>query len=557
VADFSPVARARNWECLDREVWDLLVVGGGITGAGVARDAAERGLRVALVEAGDFARGTSSRSSRLVHGGLRYLETGDFGLVFEALAERRRLLELAPHLVHPLPFLFPVYRGAPVGYRKLQAGMWFYDGLSLFRGLPRHRMLSAREALALEPHLGPAELRGGACYYDAAVDDARLTLAVARAAFDAGAVVVPHAPVVGFLREGERVRGARVRDARTGEMREARARVVVNATGPWCDELRSLADPRVHPRLRTTKGVHLMLRRERVGNRGALIFRSPLDGRVMFVLPWGHFTYLGTTDTDFTGPPEEARADAEDVAYLLASANHLFPGAGLVPRDVLSTWAGIRPLLSPAREQGEEVPESATSREHEIWRDRSGLVNVAGGKLTTYRVMAADTVDFAARTLRENHGRAVPDSPTEELPLPGAPGVEWEDFAARVHAEAGALGLGAETAERLARAYGEEAREVLEAVARDPALGAPLVPGLPYIWAEVPHAVRREMAVTLEDLLRRRTHVFYETADGGMGVARAVAARMAEHPGIGWGPAEIDAQVEAYREAVEKTRGSP
>jgi glycerol-3-phosphate dehydrogenase len=555
VTDFSPVARARHWEALDRGVWDLLVVGGGITGAGVARDAAERGLRVALVEAGDFARGTSSRSSRLVHGGLRYLETGDFSLVFESLAERRRLLELAPHLVHPLPFLFPVHRGAPVGFRKLQAGMWLYDGLSLFRGLPRHRMLSAAGVLEAEPGLRSAGLRGGACYYDAAVDDARLTLAVARAAHEAGAALVPHAEVAGFLRDEAGVHGARVRDALGGGVREVRARVVVNATGPWCDAVRRLADRGVQPMLRLTRGVHLMLRRGRVGNRGAIIFRSPLDGRVMFILPWGEFTYLGTTDTDFAGDPGDAGTDAEDVVYLLASANHLFPEAGLVPHDVLSSWAGVRPLLAPAAERDGEVAESATSREHEVWRDPGGLVNVAGGKLTTYRVMAADAVDFTARILRDQGGREVPGSPTAHLPLPGAPLDGWEELSARVHAEAAALGIGPESAERLARAYGEEAGEVLAAVAREPSLGAPLVAGLPYLWGEVPHALRREMALTLEDLLRRRMHLFYEADDGGLGVARAVAERMAEHPGIGWSRAQVEAQVEAYRGEVKRTRG--
>lgn len=549
--DFSPVTRLRGWESLDRAGWEVLVVGGGITGVGIALDAAARGLRTALVEAGDFARGTSSRSSRLVHGGLRYLETRDFRLVFEALAERRLLLELAPHLVHPLPFLFPVHRGAPVGYRTLQAGMWLYDTLSLFRGLPRHRMLGAEGVLRREPALDPEGLRGGAVYYDAAVDDARLTLAVARAAAAAGAVLVPRAEVEGFLVEGGKVRGARVRDTLTGGVREVRARVVLNATGPWCDEVRLLADPGATPRLRPTRGVHLMLRRERVGNRGAIIFRSAVDGRVMFVLPWGGFTYLGTTDTDHHGSPDAAHATREDVDYLLASANALLPEARLAPADVLSTWAGVRPLLAPSAEVGE----SATSREHELWRDPSGLVSVAGGKLTTYRVMAAEAVDFTLPLLRAAGGPEAGPSRTAEIRLPGAPDDGWKTLRGRVAAAAESVGIGEESAERLARAHGTEALEILGSAGREPALGEPLVPGLPYLRAEVPHAVRREMALTVEDVLRRRTHLFYEAPDGGMEAARWVAERMAEHPGLGWGPPEVEAQLAAYRKAVEKTRG--
>jgi glycerol-3-phosphate dehydrogenase len=551
---FSPLARADHLRALRERRFDLLVVGGGITGAGVALDAATRGLRTALVEAGDFAEGTSSRSSRLIHGGLRYLETGDFRLVFEALAERRRLLELASHLVHPLPFLFPLYRTGPVPFRKLQAGMWLYDLLSLFRGVRRHRMLRHRAVLAAEPALAREGLVGGAEYFDASVDDARLTLAVARGAHEAGAAVVPHAGVTGFLRDGAgTVRGARVRDALTGEELEVAADVVVNATGPWCDALRRLADPDVEPRLRPTKGVHLVLDRERVGNRGALIFPSPLDGRIMFVLPWGAFTYVGTTDTDFTGDPGDASATDADVEYLLESANALFPEAALTEADVLSTWTGVRPLLAP-QAGADGVAESATSREHEIWRDDSGLVNVAGGKLTTYRVMAAQTADFALELLRREREVDATDSITADLHLPAAPTEPWEQFDARIRSDAARTGLLPETAAHLARAYGEDAEAILAAVAAQPELGRRLLDGLPYVWAEVPHAVGAEMALTLEDVLRRRLHVFYEARDGGLSIAEEVAERMAGLPGLGWDAAEVQRQVEAYRAAVEATR---
>ncbi|SOD03363.1 glycerol-3-phosphate dehydrogenase [bacterium JGI 053] len=551
-APFSAAARAAHWAALPSREWDLLVVGGGITGAAAARDAAGRGLSVALVEAGDFAQGTSSRSSRLVHGGLRYLETYDFALVFEASAERRRLLELAPHLVHPLPFVFPVYRGGPTPFLMLQAGMWLYDGLSLFRNIRRHRILSVEDVAAEEPGLRRDGLSGAAMYYDAAVDDARLTLANARGAHESGAAVVPHAEVTGFVVEGGVLRGARVRDRATGAETEARAKVVLNATGPWSDAVRRLADPDAKPRLRTTKGVHVMVPRERVGNRHAITFQSPVDGRVMFVLPWGRHTYIGTTDTDFTGSPAEVRADAADVDYLLKSANSVFAEARLTHADVVSTWAGVRPLLAPRKGAGSE---SATSREHEIWWDRSGLLSIAGGKLTTYRVMAGQAVDRAAKRLKTAHGVESGISPTEHLPLPGTPAGDWKEFDKQLRADALALGLDDDAGYHLARAYGEDAEEILAAVRADPSQGARIADGFPYVWAEVPHAVRREMALTLDDLLIRRMHLFYQSRDGGVPVARAVAERMAGEHGIGWDAAEIDRQVARYRTAVDATRG--
>jgi glycerol-3-phosphate dehydrogenase len=553
---FSAPARAAHWRSLAGETWDVLVIGGGITGAAIARDAAGRGLRAALVDAGDFAQGTSSRSSRLIHGGLRYLETFEFHLVFEASLERRRLLALAPHLVQPLPFLFPLFRGGPVGFRKLQAGMWLYDGLSMFRNIKRHRMMRGEEVLRLEPNLRAEGLRGAAIYYDAAVDDARLTLANARGAHEAGAAVVSHAAVVGFLRDGNGVTGVRVRDC-AGPGREtvdARARTVINATGPWSDTLRKLADPRATPRLRPTKGVHIVVPNARVGNRHAITFRSPVDGRVMFVLPWREFTYVGTTDTDFAGSPGEVRADAEDVEYLLASANAMFPGARLTEADVVSTWAGVRPLLAPPPGDLEGLAASATSREHDIWWDRSGLLNIAGGKLTTYRVMAKQAVDRALSELRRQ-GVECGVSPTAHLPLPGAPPGPWDEFLADIVQRAGLLGLRAETGEHLARAYGEDAESLLAAIEADPPLGGRIIDELPYVWAEVPHAVRAEMALTLEDVLVRRLHIFYEAKDGGLSVAREVAERMAREEGIGWDAADVDRQVSAYRESVEATRG--
>lgn len=542
---FTAATRARHWSQLGGEEVDLLVVGAGVTGSGVALDAAGRGLEVLLVDAGDIARGTSSRSSRLVHGGLRYLETFDFGLVFEALAERRRLLRLAPHLVHPLSFLFPVFRGQGLSRLKLGAGMWLYDALSLFRGVRRHRMLGRGGALEREPALRAEGLRGGAVYFDAQVDDARLTLAVARAAHEAGATVLPHAAVVRFLTDaGGRISGALLRDAVSGEEKEVRAKLVVAAVGPWLDRVRRLADPSAPPRLRLTKGVHVVIPRARLGNEGALIFRSGVDGRVMFVLPWGpDLTYVGTTDTDYEGDPLEPPIETEDVEYLLSSANHLFPPARLTREDVVGAWAGVRPLLAP---RGAGRSTGSTSREHEIWRERSGLLCVAGGKLTTYRSMAAEVAARAAEILGEEHGVESGDYHTEHVPLPGAPEEPWPDFLRSIAAATRELGLPRDCALHLASAYGADARAVLDRVRADPSLAAQVAPPTPYLLAEVDHVLDEEMPITLEDLLRRRLHLLYERRDGGLGAAEAIARRMAAHPGYGWDPSETRRQIDLY-----------
>lgn len=549
---FSAASRADHLRTLGERSFDLLVIGGGITGAGIAHDAAGRGLDVALVEAGDLGSGTSSRSSRLIHGGLRYLETFDFRLVFEALGERARLLEIAPHLVHPLAFLYPVYSGGPVSMPKLWAGMWAYDSLSLFRGLPMHRMLDRSAVLRREPEMASKGLKGGAVYHDAQVDDARLTLAVGRAAHEAGAVIVSHAPVRSFLRGADqKVTGVVVEDEQTGERVEARARLVLSAAGPWTDEVRRLADPAVSPRLRPTKGVHLQFRRERVGNHGAVIFRSGLDGRVMFVLPWGPFTYVGTTDTDFAAAPESAVAEPADVDYLIRSLNLLLPRVEIAAEDVISSWAGVRPLLEP---DGADVSEGQTSREHAVWREPDGLLCVAGGKLTTFRAMAEDVVNTAAGILEREYGVRSGVYYTQHVPLPGAPDTPFAEFLRDFTIHAAQSGVDAATADHLARAYGADALVILHDARADPTLRERIVAGHPYLWAEVAHAVRSEMALTLEDVMRRRLHLFYDAEDGGLSAAKGVAERMATEPGIGWDAAAVEREVERYAAAVAATR---
>ena len=542
---FSPETREATLGALADAPVDVIVVGGGITGAGVARDAALRGLRVALVDKSDVAGGTSSRSSRLIHGGLRYLEHGDLRLVFEASRERRILLRIAPHLVRPLPFLFPAYRGARVPPWKLRAGLWLYDLLAAFRNVHAHRWLGAKRVRALEPGLRDKDLAGAGLYYDAQTDDARLALATLRSAATAGALIASYTEVLALAKPDGRVAGASVRDVLTGRRLELRARVVVNATGPWVDAVRRLDEPAATPLLRLSKGAHVAVPRARIGNTHAVTLTSPLDGRVMFVLPWGDVSYIGTTETEETVPPERARTTGDDAVYLLRSANAFFPRARLAPHDVVSTWAGLRPLLAPDRSRSA----GAVSREHRIVESASGLITIAGGKLTTYRVMGRDVMDRVASRLRKLDGRRPARAPaTDELPLPGG---ETADLDVLVSSTV-ARGVGEPTAQHLVASYGTESAAVLNLVDRQRGLGKPILEGRPEIRAEVVHAVQREMAMRLADVLIRRTHLFHQTRGQAVTATTVVADLMA--PLLGWDAARRAEEIELYLKEVEASR---
>ena len=529
--------RARTLDALASRRFDVLVIGGGITGAGVARDAALRGLSVALVERDDFASGTSSRSSRLVHGGLRYLEHGHLHLVFESSLERRRLLDLAPHLVRPLEFTWPVYEGSRVPRWKLGAGLFLYDLLALFRNVAPHRRLDPAEVLAREPRLRAEGLTGGASYFDAATDDARLTLATAIGAREAGAVVANHAGVRRLLSARGRAAGAIVADdSGHGEI-AVRARAVVNAAGPWSDEIRRLEEPAAHATVRGTKGVHVTVPAGRVGNRAALTLLSPVDGRVMFILPGTTHTIVGTTDTETSASPDDVRASRADVDYLLRTANHFLPEARLVAEDVVCAWAGIRPLV--AGRFGAGAPASA-SREHAIEVGAHGVVSVSGGKLTTYRAMSAEVVDVVEREL----GRGPTPTGTARVPLPGGDLDSFEQETERAYRATDSHA----TAEHLVRAYGNRWANVWEATRRDASLAEPLVEGLPYLRAELPYAAAEEMALAIADLLVRRTHVAFETRDNGRAVAPLAAELVAAT--LGWDARARDLALAGYeREA--------
>lgn len=516
---FSLAQRPAFISALARDTFDVLVIGGGIVGAGVARDAAMRGLRVALVEQADFASGTSSRSSRLVHGGLRYLENGQLHLVFEASQERRTLMRIAPHIVRPLQFLWPVFDGARIPTWKLRAALTIYDALALFRNVAPHHALAAAAVSTLEPALRRAGLRGGATYFDAATDDARLTLLNARAAHDAGAVVASRVRVDGLLLDSRVVRGARAYDAIENRSFDIAARSVVNATGPWSDAIRRFARPNATASVRGTKGVHVALPAERVGNAGALTLLSPLDGRVFFVLPSGATTIVGTTDTDYDGEPDAVRATPDDVAYLLQSVDAYFPAANLTSGDVIAAWAGLRPLIG-----GDPRHPDALSREHAVTTTAPGLITVSGGKLTTYRVMARDTVDAVQRML----GQPVREAPTGRVPLPGG------DVALDAQREIAARRTGSHAlAAHLLHRYGAEWSDVWSLAESDRALALPLSPPLPYLHAEVAWSITREMAVSLGDVLMRRVPLAWQLADHGVSLASAVARL------YGWTAADV------------------
>ena len=530
--------RAGTFRALASPLYDVVVVGGGITGAGVAHDAARRGFRTALIERDDFASGTSSRSSRLVHGGVRYLEHGWFHLVFEASRERRRLLDNAPHLVRPLRFTWPVYDDQRLARWEIGAGLLLYDVLALYRNVGNHRRLTAERAREREPGLLADGLLGGAVYWDAATDDARLTLATVLGAEAAGAVVLNHADVTGLVRTGQRVSGVIVEDRLSRMTTRVRARVVVNATGPWSDEVRAWEDPEAVSGVLGTKGVHLLVPRDRVRNEGAITLLHPDDQRVMFVMPAGRYAVIGTTDTRTETTPDEVRARASDVSYLLSAVNHYLPEARLHAGDVITAWAGIRPLA--AMKPG--TAPSSQSREHDIDVGVGGVIAISGGKLTTYRAMAEEIVDLAAERLRKRKARCS----TARAALPGGDILDLDDEIAA----AADVCTDRRVASRLVRAYGSNWRRVWDVGSSDERLRERVVPSSDAIRAELVHAARYEHGYTLSDVLIRRTPVAFESRDHGLGCAADAAALLGGE--LGWTEQEVGDAVDSYAADVRR-----
>jgi glycerol-3-phosphate dehydrogenase len=535
--------------------YDIVVIGGGITGAGIARDAALRGLKVGLFEKSDYASGTSSKSSKMIHGGLRYLEHGEIGLVFESVSERRIQQNVAPHLVRPLPFLIPIYKGVRPGFEIMNVGLWIYDSLALFRAPKMHKAFrGASAALALEPQLRPEGLRGALEYYDCATDDARLVLENALDAQALGADCHTYTEVQRFERAANgRITGVVVHDRLHNKTWTANARAVILAAGAWTDEMiRRFEIPMDRPLLRRTKGVHVVLPRERLPLARAITLISPVDGRVMFALPWRDRSVLGTTDTDFAGTADEVAADADDVKYLCDSGNGYFPGANLTPKDVIATWAGLRPLIAAPP----NVDESEISREHEVFTKSDGLVIIAGGKLTTYRRMARETVNKTLELLREiGETVDVKHVNTKTRPLPGAEGIEPTDLegVAKVGRRLmDEFKLDVDTATHLCGVYGSRAVVLAQMIAADRQLGERLDHELPYVWAEIDFAAKHDLARTVEDVLARRVPLLLTSRDNGLSVCEKVAARLAQVHG--WDATAISQMLDEYRAEVALSR---
>jgi glycerol-3-phosphate dehydrogenase len=526
--------RAGSLQRLGGEPFDVLVVGGGITGAGVALDAASRGLRTALVERDDFASGTSSKSSKLVHGGLRYLQQREFRLVYEALYERQRALENAPHLVRILPFLVPILaRGGMIDRRLarvLGSALWMYDLTGGVRIGKRHHRISVDAALAHMPTLARDRLAGAYVYYDAQADDARLTLTIARTAAVHGAAIANYSALRGVVKDRGRVVGARV-EADDKEIL-VRTRSVVNAAGVWSDDVRALDEGTNPASIRPAKGIHITLPWAKVRNDIAAIVPVAGDHRSVFVVPWGDTTYVGTTDTDYDGPIDDPPCTTADVDYLLGALNGV-TDEPVTASDVIGTWAGLRPLLR----SGRSTRTADLSRRHAVRVAPSGVITVTGGKLTTYRRMAADAVDAVVEVL----GDGRPASRTKHLRLFGGEGIDPPVAALEPSAH-----------EHLAGRFGTDAGTVLALVAADPDLGEPLVAGLPYLRAEAVYAARHEMARTLDDVLSRRTRARLLARDESARAADAVADLLACE--LGWSATERDAQVASYRATVAAER---
>ncbi len=534
-ADMGPLYRAEAWRRFGEEQFDVVVIGGGVVGVGAALDAATRGLRVALVEARDIASGTSSRSSKMFHGGLRYLEQLEFGLVREALKERELSLRLlAPHLVKPLPFLYPLTQR--VWERPyVAAGIFLYDRMGGAKSVPGQKHVTRSGALRVAPALKRSSLIGGIRYYDTVVDDARHSLTVARTAANYGAVIRTSTQVIGFLRESDRVLGVRVRDTENGDVTEVRAHCVINAAGVWTDEVQALSKQRGHFKVRASKGVHIVVPRDRIVSETAIILRTA--NSVLFVIPWETHWIIGTTDTDWNLDLAHPAATKADIDYILATVNTVL-ATPLTHDDIDGVYAGLRPLLA-----GESEETSKLSREHAVAVPSPGLVAIAGGKYTTYRVMAEDAVDAAAEYIP---ARVAP-SITEKVPLMGADG--YFALVNQTQSVGARYGLHPYRVRHLLDRYGSLIGEVLALAADKPELLDPITDAPVYLKVEAAYAAAAEGALHLEDILARRMRISIEYPHRGVDCALEVAEVVA--PILGWSDADCAREVATYLARVE------
>jgi glycerol-3-phosphate dehydrogenase len=492
----------RDAEALKRGNFDILVIGGGINGAGIARDASLRGFKTALLEKGDFASGTSSKSSKLIHGGLRYLEQLEFKLVYEACRERRILLKIAPHIVKPIRFIIPIYKDDSKGPFLIKCGMVLYDLLASFRNVKPHKMISREEVLSLEPNLKRDGLLKGALYYDCYMNDSRLCLENILSAAQSGAVCVNYIKVVGFIKEGLKIKAVKVRDMISNETFEVRARLFINASGVWADEVSRYTGAKTNF-VRPTKGVHLIIPALTKGN--AILTFTHADRRALFVIPSSAWTIIGTTDTDYGDSCDEVRADREDVNYLLKEINRLFPDLNINSGTVINTYSGLRPLVNTGVASASKV-----TREHKIYEDDSGIITVIGGKYTTYRHMAQEVVDKALRYFPQRRPVVCKSA---DIPLFGGDIAQIEDFARSILPAFEGSGISPVSATHLINAYGSRWEDVFE-IAKEDNLLERICEHNPHIRAEVVYAFRKELAASISDFMMRRTWIGYSSCRG-------------------------------------------
>jgi len=528
----GPEQRDEALKSLATDTFDVLVIGGGVTGVGAALDAAARGLKVALVDASDLASGTSSRSSKLIHGGLRYLEQYDFKLVREALHERELMVSsLAPHLVKPLAFLYPLHE--KVRERTyVGAGLALYDALRGFqRALPGHKHISQKKIAEIAPSLRPDIVTGAIKYFDAQVDDARHTMMIARTAVRHGAVIATNVRVESLVKEGKRVLGVKARDTETGKLITIKATATVMCAGIWSDELHDSFGLKAGYNVTMSKGVHIVLPKNAIKSKEGIILKT--EKSVLFLIPWADKWIVGTTDTPYTGDRREPLADSADVEYIITEANKVLKPK-LKIEDVIGVYAGLRPLVANKKDSAT----TKLSREHTVDRSAPGFVSIAGGKYTTYRVMGKDVIDLAGIELR----RIIPESVTEKLPIVGADGY----FALVQQAEriADESGLSTESVTHLLNRYGSLISEVLEIIKDDPKMAKPLTKDLPYLKAEIYYAASHEGARSVDDVISRRTRLAFEAPNSAMDLASDVATIIA--PVLGWTPKQKKDSINSY-----------
>lgn len=522
----------RDFATLGSEEFDLIVIGGGIIGCGIARDAAMRGINTLLLEKDDFSYGTTSRSSRLIHGGLRYLRQLEFKLVRQDMREREVLLRIAPHLVHPLPFIIPIAR--PVDSAALPIGMLLYDILSFDKSMPWHRRLSKRETLELEPDLDIKGLTGSYLYYDCqAPFTERLCLETALSAAENGARVLNHARVTGILRKGDTVCGVEVQDTLTGERYQAKGKLVLNAAGPWVDNVTAMLHKGFKPMIRRTKGIHLLVPQV---SRHAVVCFAKSDGRLFFIIPWQGYSLIGTTDTDYSGDCDTVHAEAPDVAYLLSETQRVFPS--VKKEDIWYTIAGIRALAGDRSKKASDVTRAHRIVDHQHRHGIGGFISVLGGKITGYRAIAEEVVDMICHKLGKKAACR-----TAEIPLPGAPKVTQEKME-QVSRESG---LAIETVAHLAALYGSRFLKIVSIATSSQPARQRICPHCPDILAEVEYSVKEEAALTLGDFLLRRSNAGLAHCQG-LDAVETVAKEMARL--LGWSQDEEQKQIEAYRQQI-------